>query len=619
MIGQPVIHINDLDLEVLDVIDGKPIEAKLNLELSRWAKQGDKPGYGRITLNVKTTPLDLKSSPPCTIDTTSVEVGGMSLGFLHDWVPTLPVSLKEAVFGADLESSEEKKTNSLELRGSLGVKGIQFPKQAPLDVSLSPNIALQMDGSEVDLKNVVLRLPGFEARLSGKVFNKETTNLQAITLNASIKDIAALLKTLPGTESVISAVKVDGPLDIVLKASGTPTDISYKVSSDLTNTGIQYAPSLQKGKGAKLALNVEGRYNPSAVDIKVAGLDFGPLSVRSGGRWYLAPKADQASKIEVKLEGSNIRSLSKILPAVTIPASGPSDLRGRINITQTGDKINVDVPDIFAQLGQSDIRLKANASLVGQAKIVRFDLNSNHLNVAELTPPASEEKPVKEPPPEPSKSSGLEGVDVEGNISIRKVTLTSGQVGAIEGKLLVKNEEIVLPRFRADILGGGLRLDGTKINMSKPSKIKYDFRFAAQKLQLAEIVRAGGLKVDAQGPLDLSMALAGEGTNWENISKSLTGNGNFLLGKGRVNGVNILGDTLKPVVKLAKVTALRGASDVAKVARTSFKSLKARFAVADGKVLFRKPLHVNFGGATAVFGWGDRFRYSCGFEGFVEI
>jgi hypothetical protein len=149
-------------------------------------------------------------------------------------------------------------------------------------------------------------------------------------------------------------------------------------------------------------------------------------------------------------------------------------------------------------------------------------------------------------------------------------------------------EKATIDRYSAKALGGTLSGSGT----FEPKVSKFDVSTKVEKVNLAEYFRykSPALADVLSGRLDADVSLSGQGKTWEDVQKTLAGNGGAVVLEGALLNVNIVNQIFSSIQGMPMVptdlTARMKARNPKLFAenKTVFQNLSSKITIANGKI-----------------------------------
>lgn len=163
---------------------------------------------------------------------------------------------------------------------------------------------------------------------------------------------------------------------------------------------------------------------------------------------------------------------------------------------------------------------------------------------------------------------------------------------AVDFKL--QNQVASIEKLSTAVFGGELAVTG-RHDMRNAKRPHFDLQTTLSSMRLEKIVagRSPGKERAMQGELGGSLALAGDGSSWEQIRPSLTGRGNVLLVDGVLKDVNLADTALRGITGVPGLSNLlppdlrQKYPQVFGVGDTIFENMDAKIDIRDGYANFR--------------------------------
>jgi AsmA protein len=141
----------------------------------------------------------------------------------------------------------------------------------------------------------------------------------------------------------------------------------------------------------------------------------------------------------------------------------------------------------------------------------------------------------------------------------------------------LKDNILTISRMEGQVAGGSFS-NKTRVDLGKKG-LAYDATFGLKAIQSDPLLAALAPKAAGAllGQMDMDMTIQGRGTDWESISKKLSGQGDMLVGQGRL-------------VSPGLVKGLAGVLQLPDMDEIDFDDFAGNFTIKDGKVLLNSKI-----------------------------
>lgn len=232
---------------------------------------------------------------------------------------------------------------------------------------------------------------------------------------------------------------------------------------------------------------------------------------------------------------------------------------------------------LAANVGESDLDLRGGF----QGNRAEMKATSKMLNLDELMAllPASSSAPEKSQsaPKRPAKAPAPGAARASLDFNLDKVVTKGIEIKEVVGRVGLHRGLFSLEQFSASLfegkLSGNAQVNTASLAYPFTSDLSLQgvsFGALAEKLVSAP----SGLLT---GKSDLSISLQGEGSDWSQLSKSLTGKGDLSVQNGGIEKVNLVKQTLEAL-------SAAGVANVPQEPRTTFSEMKTALSVDRGQI-----------------------------------
>jgi len=467
---------------------------------------------------------------------------------------------------------------------AVNLKVTHFNLARPFDVAL--NLAALGDRKNLEVSGT-----------AGPIVKDGAIDTDAIPLNleasigpltlAQLRSVPQLAKALP------SALAISDDIKLQAKMTGTLDAVSFDAAGDLSSNHVAYAPIFDKPAGTTLKFTAHGARTAGKMAVRQAKVALADLQanltdidIAKGGlrarvdtnRFDVAPIA----RMIARAQRYNPTGAAEVHTAVTFMDSKPklsgtvaltnvnaaepngktppiSDLNGTIRIA--GNTANAG-PLTF-KLGSGSAQLQASIDSIVPLH-ASYQLSADKITVAELVPSR--------------KNAGDE--------NLVRVS-ASGMVGNVGGALAGSTKLSAASGLLSNVPFTTLALDanygGERITVNSMTFSAFSGSIGAAGMATVGATRAFNFKIDAQnidmqaalesqhskaadtirGSLTGNLQIAGQGTGLDQVKPTMRGAGRARMGKGKLIGVNIVGQALRKVDDVPEIGALVPAAVVA--------------------------------------------------------
>ncbi|MDT8444658.1 MAG: AsmA family protein [Desulfuromonadales bacterium] len=482
------------------------------------------------------------------------------------------------------------------------VSSLQF---AAKGVSLSGKVPLsmqcQLNGSQLTLDGHMNLQP-----LGGE-FKIELQGLDAVAFRPYLQDI------LPGK---LGALK----LDINSTVSGTPEEISLKGALSLKELDVVFdAMPDTPLKNARLdaTYDLVFSYDQEKLQLQQLTLDYNGIKLNTSGVAN-SLMSNPVLDLSIAVPKLQIRQAIAAAPAGLVGDVGSLDpagslsieatLSGRIdNAMQLLKSATLDLESVQATVGgqrpafsgrmlvsgdqltseklhvrlgdnRADITLKASR-LFADPIVVKADISSQRFQLEPLlagsagAAVASDQSKTDVKVAQSSKQPGPFDIPLHatGTIAVAETLWKGLAVQNFLTQYELKDNILNISRMDGQVAGGTFG-NSARVDLGKEG-LSYSAQLGLKSIQADPLLTAFAPKAAGSllGAMDLTFALDGRGTEWQALSRNLSGDGNLLIVDGRLISPGLVNG-------LSEVLQLPELNDI------PFDDFKGQFKVADGKV-----------------------------------
>lgn len=468
--------------------------------------------------------------------------------------------------------------------------------------------------------------------LSGR-FGPLADQINDLSVESSLKidpiDIGGLLEALPSLRAAVPAgLDLAGPLTLEIDAQGTPAAMNLGLRIDATALAVHMAEQLNKPEGIPLRIEAHAHVAPPSVTIKDYVLSFHTLRASGKGEYTMTTPPSVALSLET--EPAALADWGAIMPAVS-----PYSLSGkmRLNATVNGTVVpgsmptvagNLIVEDAAAAVPQlikpitnlrTDIAFTEKSAKVTQSSLrigsTRFEGSADIESFQPLaviyraTSPAVALDDFRPPNPRAKKPELVQDVAVDGRMQASDATpvnrghfrSSKGTVGDIDysdlnGAFSIVGTQTRLEDVKAKALDGTISGGGVFEAGDTP---RFNFTADAKSINIVTLFDKlpDASRQFLRGNASMKLNISGSGKDWQDIQKTISGDGLAELLNGAIIDFNLF-DAVAG--QLAQITGdpnvisqnLKGKYPrLFKDQNTQFKELGSDFVIENGRLLAR--------------------------------
>jgi uncharacterized protein involved in outer membrane biogenesis len=440
-----------------------------------------------------------------------------------------------------------------------------------------------------------------------------------------VRELAAAVET-EGKAPIPPELSLDGEGTLEASISGKLKVLRIDIEMDLTNGELQFADKFHKPAGVPFKATSKIGLSKNIVGVEAARLIIHDLIVDATGSIDLS-NLNPVFDISVHSNESDVSKLADILPALQPLSVGgimklSANLKGadyggekpriegslqiengRAKLEQMPEPVtNVNATVVFTEksarledtalrVGNSLVRAQGNAALLPLK--ARYLITSAEAHRTDFQTP-----PKPSPRPEVLRDVKIEGqiwqvgekIQHEGTASSPSGTVANVDYRNMTAVIASTEDQIVIDKFSADVLGG--KLEGTGTFEHKKTPPQFEMKTQVRKVNLAEYFKykVESLPKFIEGTIDLDLGLSGAGKEWKEISPTLSGQGGALVIQGALLNLNFANDLLTeleqlPLVDTGAISRLRQNNPkMFSGNKTAFKDLKADVRIEGGRI-----------------------------------
>ena len=440
-------------------------------------------------------------------------------------------------------------------------------------------------------------------------------------------ELSQILAAFPEMQTAVPPnVQIDGPVKLSVEAAGLWPDLPLKLEVDASQTTIRAAGNFTKPAGVPLTLGVTVVANEDS--IAAQNIELVLHEARAGGRGTIRLTPEPTYDFIVQSQPVSLAGWERLVPTVkpygldgelrlnarvTGAASGTPSIKGTATVRNARMTLP-QLPKPISQM-QAEASFTATSAEVSKASFhigsSRFettasirDFTSGRVDYR-VASPALALTDVRPPNPRAKKPEVLNKLVVQGRMSGRETPINRGDLTSATGslanldyqklkaKFVIQGQELQLPSFSVQTLDGQLSGSGTII-MHETAPV-FDITTKARNVNLVKLFDQlpAFTRPYLRGRANLDLTISGQGAEWNDLRKTLSGDGLAELFDGAVLDVNVfknITDRLGGFPGASNLVSQRVKDKypgIFKSTETSFKDLKSTFVIEQGALKAR--------------------------------
>jgi len=518
------------------------------------------------------------------------------------------------------------------------------PKPLPGDVKASAEITGTIGEAvlkSLDVTATILgaKQPNVKLGASGGPFDFTADSTQVFAHAVLKGTLATEPIALSGVKMTSTNPKLPPPVlggDVRATASfeGSVAALGFNGTVDATNASIEQKDTFTKKAGIPAKATVRGtfhlRHTPGeGIDLEKIDVVFHALTATGSGRIVPFEGADKSMSITLDAKTA-LRPWNELLPAMapfaitgdatttvhitsTMVPGAPPDITGTARFKNLTAKLT-DMPKPVSD-GEGTVSYTMKTAhipgarfRIGESRFVMdcdissftpmtgtFRVTSDAVNRNDVQAPVPGAKPM--PRPEVFRQVVASGTMRETAPKIiENVVTVSSKSGCVTNidytdftaDVTATPTTTTIKSYRAKVLGGLISGGGTM----EPKAGKFDVTSKLENVNLAEYFhyKAPELSNVLSGKLNADVQLSGQGKEWTDIAKTLSGKGGAIVLDGALLNVNIADQILGSIQGMpmvpADLTARMKARNPKLFAenKTLFQNLSSKFQITNGRI-----------------------------------
>lgn len=477
------------------------------------------------------------------------------------------------------------------------------------------NAQVNLHSPSADYDQTTVRIPRFALRIGNNPFEGHfnlKTPLSNPDVDTRLKgtiDLAELAKAFPveGTEQLNGIIYSDMELKAKMSdmESGNYDNVQAKGQLDITKM-VYDAADMPPVKIHQLKLNL----SPKVLAINNFDANLGKSDLRANGTVeqylaYFSPEKTMKGTLTVRsnqfdvnewmsTDTSQIAVVESAEPQQKVFDRFDFNFDGQFDIIQfqeyklfhTIAKGNLkpnqlNISSFSTKIGKSDIAASGEVNNIfdylfeNQTLSGDIQLKSDLIDLNEFMSPASATATTveaTEPILVPEK------VDMKVDASVNRLLYSNLDLQNVQGKVLIKDEQVRLQNVTTEVLGGKMSITGG-YNTQDPEKPKFDLDYGLQSIGFQDAFntfntfqKLAPIGKFLSGKFNTSMAMTGV------LTKDLTPDLNTLNLEGILETLNGVLSGFKPLEKAGDLLTIKEFKNI------DLKNLKTKFEVKEGRV-----------------------------------
>lgn len=242
------------------------------------------------------------------------------------------------------------------------------------------------------------------------------------------------------------------------------------------------------------------------------------------------------------------------------------------------------------------IDLGGSATIAGDPLQVEFALKGKRLDLETLLgviPEGETTEPRRTAMLPARMRNAIDDIRAEGTLQLDEVV--NGELAAqnLDAQATLQRGVLTLQRAQADFYEGKVDASGTKVDLTQPLP-KWNLKARLEQVALGKAMASISGAAPVEGKLDAALDVVGEGAEWGQVQKNVTGRGTLALSEGALTSTDLgekLAATLAEGLRKMGQGGAGAAVDKA-TGTTPLKDLSAAFTVNEGWMQLREPMRV---------------------------
>ncbi len=509
-----------------------------------------------------------------------------------------------------------------------------------IDRSATPPVELVAHDVRVQAEDLSVRTPVTFA-LDARLFDAPASNLSVkgtvgplgdppapetmpvdATLSLRDADPAVVLRALPDAAGLLPPeVRIEGPVTIGGRASGTTAALSVEGQADVTQAAVAWGDRFAKPAALPCSVTIRGRRERETLSFEHATLRLADLSVDARGQ--VTPGDPIRLDLTVDGVAADLARVGEVAPRVAGVAGG-----AELHATVQGDLADDRYPAVTGTLALRDVAVRRADAPVGVTGLTttiqlqgdgatmpasKFLLDGQPIEVGfavrDLRAPQGElhvrgdaipltvfgTMPVKGLPPDVVRGVVVEatgrltdaGPDGAASIQSSGGVVHGAEYANLTAKVHVRDRVATIESFAVESYGGTVRGSG-RAEGQDPERPRLAVEMTARGVGLEGLLASQKPK-DMQrvsGRLDADASVTATGRSWEALQRTVAGTGRIDVRDGVVHDINIGEDvlggvTIPGIANLLPQKLRKKRPDLFESGDTRFDVLKASAVIAN--------------------------------------
>ena len=314
--------------------------------------------------------------------------------------------------------------------------------------------------------------------------------------------------------------------------------------------------------------------------------------------------ADGTGDLTLRVHPVDLEKLARTFPAIPADKVKGGSLEAEVGVSGDPSKlatVSLDLRSFRLKMGKSDLSAVGNLRNL-EAPDVTATVRSDLLDLDALRgdePAKADDAPKAPPADDPS----LRKYRFNGEFQAKRLVMGGRSLDAVAAKVRLEDGVLSVERATFNLYGGAFSANGSEATIWK-GRMPFHARLSASGMDVARMIEGEtGKASPLAGKANVSLDLAGEGTERADLEKHLTGAGSLSMREGRTSGLGLSRAVFGNLSGVPSGIKDRLSAD------EPLRDLATRFEVRGGKMELREPLAfavdgspVQLGGAVGIFG-----------------
>lgn len=522
-------------------------------------------------------------------------------------------------------TSGDQEAQQVDVLLDLTEADIQLPEQlskpagVPVRLALKAGVSptrVQLSSLEAQLSDLVLSLSGVIQPTQGDVTLKG--GVKPFSINKLVRLIPSVQAAIPPEVAIagigsleldlqqraqelqldLSAgldscqldtpdVKLIGSGQVKVKVQGDPSSsVSVSALSDLSGLAIKAGEAFDKPAGVPLDVKVQLAQSPSSLTISQLEAHLASLDLVGTGR-----ETSEGFELNATLKPSPLGPLIALSPSAAMGVA-PGLKQGRLGFNlkvkagQGADDLSCSLEGFSLVTPKSDLKGRVSFKRPSKPE-VSFDFSSSKLDLDELAPPsAAEEGSSQDEGSSSAEPSEAPELTLNGSVSIKAGQARGVGFKDLKAQLSMNGPKVQISTLQVDVFQGQVKAAPLQITLPSEEGSHFKGQLELKKVNIERALQelSSKPKKSIAGLLDAQLNLEGEGSEWEELSPTLHGEGQITLERGVLYGLDPEAAIVNELAR--KVPGVKKK----RPAPLKLKTLKGAIEIKGGAVHLKEPI-----------------------------